>query len=150
MARFNVGRGLNQYIAELERIYTNTPDMIGKSIYQGAKIVTDAVHAEIAMLPDSEVSADQRAGLLDGLGIAKMKSTMTGANVKVGMDGYNTHKTKKYPNGQPNMMIARALISGTSFHPKKNDFVRRAVNKSRAATENAMRQAFDEEIKKYT
>lgn len=150
MARFNVGKGMTQYIANLEKIYQNTPDMIGKSIYQGAKIVTDAVHREINALPKSEVTEDQKAGLLDGLGIAKMKSTMTGANVKVGMDGYNTHKTKKYPNGQPNMMIARALISGTSFHPQKNDFVRRAVNKSRAAAENAMRETFDKEIKKYT
>lgn len=150
MARFNVGKGMTQYIANLEKIYQYTPDMIGKSIYQGAKIVTDAVHREINALPKSEVTEDQKAGLLDGLGIAKMKSTMTGANVKVGMDGYNTHKTKKYPNGQPNMMIARALISGTSFHPQKNDFVRRAVNKSRAAAENAMRETFDNEIKKYT
>lgn len=150
MARFNVGKGMTQYIANLEKIYQNTPDMIGKSIYQGAKIVTDAVHREINALPKSEVTEDQKAGLLDGLGIAKMKSTMTGANVKVGMDGYNTHKTKKYPNGQPNMMIARALISGTSFHPQKNDFVRRAVNKSRAAAENAMRETFDNEIKKFT
>lgn len=150
MARFTVGKGITDYIANLQKIYNTTPEMIGKSIYQGAKVVTDAVHNEIAALPASEVSGEQKAGLLDGLGIAKLKVDGTFANVKVGMDGYNNVRTAKYPNGQPNVMIARALISGTSFHPQKNDFVRRAVNSSKTAAENAMREEFDNQIKKYT
>ena len=51
--------------------------------------------------------------------------------------------TRKYPHGQPNALIARAVISGTSFR-KKNNFVGRAVKAVKAEAENQMRAAFDE------
>lgn len=149
MARLTVGSGINEYIAELEKISVVSPHIMGMSVYEGAKIVTDEIHREIASLPESEVSQAQKEGLLNGLGIAHMRKNLTGADVKVGMDGYNSVITKKHPNGQPNMMIARSLISGTSFHRKKNDFVRRAVSRVKGAAEQAMKETFDRELKKY-
>ena len=56
-------------------------------------------------------------------------------------------KTKKYPNGQPNALIARAVNSGTSFR-KKTRFLDKAVNASKKAAEAAMDAACSREIEK--
>lgn len=148
MAKLTVGNGINEYLAELEKLYGSTEKVVGRTIYEGAKVVTDAIHDEIAKLPESVVTPVQKQGLMDGLGIARMRTTMMSSDVKVGMDGYNAHVTKKFPNGHPNAMIARAIISGTSWHPQKNDFVSRAVNRSRSQAENIMKKTCDEEIAK--
>lgn len=148
MAKLTVGNGISEYLAELEKIYGSTDRIVGRTIYEGAKIVTDAIHDEIAKLPESVATSVQKQGLIDGLGIAKMRTTMMSADVKVGMDGYNAHVTKKFPNGHPNALVARSIISGTSWHPGKNDFVGRAVNRSRGQAENIMKKTCDEEIAK--
>ena len=148
MAKYQVGRGIDKYISQLEKISNLTPQTCGKVVYDGAKIVTDAVHQAISQLPDSDCDEKQKAGLISGLGIASMRNQNGYYNVKVGFDGYNSKITKKFPKGQPNMMIARAIISGTSFHPHKNDFVRKAVNSSKTMAEAAMRKRFDDEMRK--
>ena len=63
------------------------------------------------------------------------------------MDGYGSIPTKKYPNGTPNVMLMRSIESGTSFREKHPVF-RPAVNRSRKKAIEAMRNKFDEQIKK--
>ena len=66
-------------------------------------------------------------------------------NTKIGFDGYNATKTKKYPNGQPNALIARSIESGTSKH-QKTPFVRPAISKAKAKAEAAMAASVDKDI----
>ena len=68
-------------------------------------------------------------------------------NVKLGCDGYNSTKTEKYPNGQPNVLIARSVNSGTTFR-KKTKFVDKAVDSAKNAAEAAMDAACSREIEK--
>lgn len=68
-------------------------------------------------------------------------------NVKLGFAGYNGQKTKAHPNGVPNSLIARSMVSGTSFRAK-NDFIGRGVNASRKKAEKAIETKFDEQVKK--
>lgn len=150
MAKFTVGKGLDQYISNLEKLGQATDDMMGRSIYEGAKIVTDRCRAEINGLSSSDCDEEQKAGLLAGLGISDLRKTMTSQDVKVGIDGYNSKVTKSFPKGQPNVMIARSIISGTSFHPRKNDFMSRAARASQAQAEKAMQEEMDNQLKKFT
>ena len=60
-----------------------------------------------------------------------------GLNTKIGFDGYNDVKTKKYPNGQPNMMIARSINAGTSFR-RPYPFVQRCGKNAKLPAEAAM------------
>lgn len=76
MAKLTVGNGISEYLAELEKLYGSTDRIVGRTIYEGAKIVTDAIHDEIAKLPESVATSVQKQGLIDGLGIAKMRTTM--------------------------------------------------------------------------
>lgn len=152
MAKFTVGSGIGQYISSLEDISNPIPG-IKIAVYKGAKIIADAVRAEIESLPtygrggwDPEgrkISSAQKAGLLNGLGISNMKIDSGIVNVKLGFDGYNKTVTKNYPLGQPNAMIARSIVSGTSFRAK-NDFIGRAVRKTKANAEKAMADAINE------
>ena len=127
--------GLDEYIAKLERIH-EPREFIGETVYVGAAVVADAVKAQINGLPVGNqfaksgerintITSVQKKGLQDGFGIARMKKDGDFYNVKLGFNGYNGQKTKKYPSGQPNSVIARSLCSGTSFR-QKNDFVGRA------------------------
>lgn len=158
MAWFEFG-GIDNYIKQLNELQTATKDgVIGKTVYAGAAVVADAVKDAIRALPVGSghaaqgelvdtVTLPQKEGLLDGFGISKMRDDNGFVNVKLGFDGYNSVKTKKYPNGQPNALIARAVNSGTSFR-KKTRFVDKAVNASKKTAEAAMDAACSREIEK--
>lgn len=151
-------RGLDEYVKQLNDIQAHTEEYCGKAIYKGADVVADAVKAAIQALPTdnrtyvkdgmrSGPSNGQKAGLINSFGIAKMRQDGTLYNVKLGFDGYNSIKTKTWPKGQPNAMIARSVESGTSFM-KANRFMNKTVNKSKGACEAVMKTTLENEISK--
>ena len=87
----------------------------------------------------------EKKGLQKGFGITKMLEEDGYYHVKLGFDGYNDIKTKKYPKGQPNVLIARAIESGSSIRDKR-PFVRPATNKSRKSAEKRAQTIIDDEI----
>lgn len=151
--------GLKDYELMLSRLEGATDDMIGRAVYAGAGIVADAVKQGIQSLPvvtgygtdtnplPGGVTAVQKAGLLDGFGISKLRDDNGYLNVKLGFDGYNRTRTEKYPQGQPNQLVARGVESGTSWKQKK-PFIRPAVTRSRKPAEAEMKRVIDEEIEK--
>lgn len=157
MATFQFG-GIDNYIKQLNKLQQSTKDgVVGKTVYAGAAVVADSVRRAIQALPVgdgrardgliSAVTLPQKAGLLDGFGISPMDDEDGFVNVKLGFDGYNATRTKKYPRGQPNVLIARSVNSGTTFR-KKTKFVDKAVNFSKKAAEAAMDAACSREIEK--
>lgn len=151
--------GLQDYELMLSKIEGVTDEMIGRAVYEGAGIVADAVKQSIQGLPvirgygttenplPGGVTSSQKAGLEDGFGVSHLQDDNGYLNVKLGFAGYNRTKTKKYPNGQPNQLVARGVESGTSWKRKK-PFVRPAVNSSRKQAEERMKSVIDEEIAK--
>lgn len=158
MARFEFS-GIDNYIKQLNKLQQSTKDgVVGKTVYAGAAVVADSVRRAIQALPVGDgraqggglvdtVTLPQKAGLLDGFGISRMKDDDGFVNVKLGFDGYNSTRTEKYPRGQPNALIARSVNSGTTFR-KKTKFVDKAVNSARKAAETAMDAACSREIEK--
>lgn len=156
MAKWIIGKGLNDYIAYLQKLNVITDEAISKAVYEMAKPVADAVRANIQALPTvtnaaniatyrkgySRLSEEERQGLLDGFGISPMQNDSGYINVKLGFDGYNSIKTKKYPNGEPNALIARVTESGSSYR-QKTPFMRTAVNASRKEALEKGREAVD-------
>lgn len=158
MARFEFS-GIDNYIKRLNKLQQSTKDgVVGKTVYAGAAVVADSVRRAIQALPVGDgraqggglvdtVTLPQKAGLLDGFGISRMKDDDGFVNVKLGFDGYNSTRTEKYPRGQPNALIARSVNSGTTFR-KKTKFVDKAVNSAKKAAEAAMDAACNREIEK--
>lgn len=152
MAKWIVGTGIDNYISDLQNLLYNSEESAKRAVYVGAGIVTDEIRGAINGLPigqprQGKVTSAQKAGLLAGLGISSFKVTGSFINVKVGMDGYNSMVTKKYPKGQPNALIARSLESGTSFSPR-HAFIGPAVARSQKRAEEAIAKQLEEEIKK--
>ena len=153
--RLQVGKGMDEYLQKLGNLELRTPESIGKAVYKGANIVADAVKANINNMPVEDqyseritgIKSIQKIGLLKSFGIAKMRDDNGYYNVKLGFDGYNALKTKKYPQGQPNAMIARTFESGNSF-TKKIPFVAPAVRATKEAAEAKMTQVIDTEVSK--
>lgn len=158
MARFEFG-GIDNYIKQLNKLQQSTKDgVVGKTVYAGAAVVADSVRRAIQALPVGDgrardgglvdtVTLPQKAGLLDGFGVSRMEDDNGFVNVKLGFAGYNSTRTEKYPRGQPNALIARAVNSGTTFR-KKTKFVDKAVNSAKKAAEAAMDAACSREIEK--
>lgn len=161
MARFQF-KGLKEYAEYLQRIGANSKEICGAGVYAMAEVVTDQIRANLDALPtvtESEalaayrkkqktgLTSAQKKGLQEGLGVSPMENDNGYWNVKVGFDGYNKVKTRKYPNGQPNVMIARATESGSSVR-EKMPFVRPAVSTSQRSAIEIAKKVIDEEIKK--
>ena len=160
MAKWIVGKGLDSYISYLQKIDAVTDEAIGEAVYEMAKVVADSVRSGIQALPTvsneaniatykkgySRLSDKEKQGLLDGFGVSPMQDDGGYINVKLGFDGYNSVKTKKYPKGQPNALIARVTESGSSYR-EKTPFIRPAVNAARKPAEKAGQAKIDEKIK---
>lgn len=159
MARMTFN-GLTEYLEKLQRVGRNTDEVIGKVVYEMAGIVADEVKSNINALPtepDTEaikawsekkkapITVSEKKGLIDGFGITPMQTENGYYHVKLGFDGYNKTKTKKYPQGQPNVMIARSIESGSSVRDK-HPFVRPAVNAARKKAEQRAQVIIDSEI----
>lgn len=153
--------GLYDYELMISKLSKDVDDIAGKAIYAGAGVVADAIKENIKALPivrgygtekdplPGGVTAPQKAGLIDGLGISPMQNDAGYLNVKIGFDGYNATKTDKYPQGQPNQLVARGVESGTSWK-KKKPFIRPAINASKSRAEAEMARILDQEIEKIT
>ncbi len=163
MAKFTI-KGIDDYVAALERVDKNSEETIKEAIYDGAAIVADAIKAGLQSLPIDEgenglqrygtpdnpvngVSRRQKADLIASMGLAPIQRFNADINTKVGWDGYGSIKTKAHPQGVPNVLLMRAVESGTSFM-KKNPVIRKAVNKVHAKAEEAIKNKIDEKIKK--
>lgn len=165
MAKVEI-KGIEDYLATLDKLGANTEGILKQALYAGAGMMADEVKREIQSLPSvpnvynikafaagekSRLSHEQKEGLLKALGIAPFEASDGGYQTKIGFDGktdgYNTVITKKYPQGQPNQMIARALESGSSYMDK-SPFMRRAKTKGQKKAEEAMRKILEDSIEK--
>lgn len=154
---------LRDYELMLGKIGDASKDICGAAIYEGAKIIADEVKAnlnslnvttdELAMLKAKKgeptyITQRAKEGLIKSFGVTPMSQDDSGIyNVKLGFDGYNDVKTKKWPKGQPNQLIARACESGSSAMIKQ-PFFREAVQKTKKKAESRMAEVLDEKIKK--
>ena len=149
--------GIEEYFAKLARLGEKTTGVCKRAIYDGAAVLADAVKAEVQALPTTDRNAKkgetqgileyEKQGLLDGMGIARMRDDNGKVETRVDFDGYNRLKSKRFPNGHPNAMVARSINSGTSMRPK-NPFMARAVRKARDKANQAMAARLDADIEK--
>lgn len=156
-------KGVTEYIMQIEQLGKSTDRIVGKAIYAGAEVTTDAIRKAIENLPETYdwygveafamkrpilgVTRSQKKGLLEGLGIAEIQDNMGKRNVKIGFDGHNSTRTKKFPNGQPNVLVAQGVEFGSSTHIK-TPFVRPTVNNIRHAAEIEMKSAAEIEMRR--
>lgn len=147
----------DDYIAKINKLARGIRDEVaGPGIYVAAGIVADAIDASLASVPTDErwgypgaVKAGPREAeaqsVYNSLGIAKLQDDGGFINVKIGFDGYSSLKSARWPNGQPNQMLARSIERGTSFMAA-NPFVKPAVASVKGTAVKAMKDKIDEQI----
>lgn len=155
-------KGSEEYALKLSKAGAASERIAKKAVYQAAAIVADAVKANLKSLAvvdndynilaynqgkKARMSEAQRDGLVESFGISKLKDDGGYYNVKLGFDGYNSIRTQKYPQGQPNVLIARIYENGGST-AEKQPFIKPALNKTRKAAQQKMAEVIDEELAK--
>lgn len=153
-------KGLDDYIRAIESLNTDSETIIERCIYPGAAAVADAVKAGINSLNTREdgirygegrkapgPTEQEKRDLVASFGLAPMRNDAGYINTKAGFDGYGSHKTRSFPQGVPNALVARSCESGTTWM-NKQPFMRNAVTSSRKKAEAEMAKAFDEETRK--
>ena len=131
--------------------------MLEHAVHDGAEIVADKIRENLQALPEESFRAlregerfnglppSQKDDLLRGFGLTPISADKSGfLHTKAGFDGYGQHPTKKYPQGVPNQLLARAVESGSSVR-NKTPFVRTAVAATSKAAVQAMQRTIDEE-----
>lgn len=152
--------GLYEYTQRLKELGTvdKVNRVVKTAIYDGAKIIADAIKEEIDTIPVvgpndygttyhplNGATQEQLEGLRNGVGIALMRQSDSGWDTKVGFSGYNSKHTDAYPEGQPNLMIAASIESGASFR-RKNPFITRAIRRSKQIAVKAMDETAEKQI----
>lgn len=160
MAKFQSLKLGEEYLLKLSRLEQNADSIIKQAVYQGAKVVGDAIKGEAEALPVEPfrklgpgeaftgVTPEEKEAIVQGFGLSGMEQDRSGWNTKAGFAGYVTRqKTKKYPKGTPVPMLVRSIESGSSVR-QKHPFVRTAVRSSRNKAVDAMEQTINKEIQK--
>lgn len=149
----------DEYLMKISRLEAALKDEVcGEAIYGAAGIVTDEIRKQLKAVPtdesygtDSEPARGprkvQKRSLYNSLGVAPMQDDGGFLNVKIGFDGYSDVVTKRWPNGQPNQMVARSVERGTTWM-KPNPFVKRGVAATRKRALEFMKNSVDQSIKK--
>lgn len=159
MAKFQSLKLGEEYLLKLSRLEQNADSVIKQAVYQGAKVVGDAIKGEAEALPVEPfrklgqgevftgVTPEEKEAIVQGFGLSGMEQDRSGWNTKAGFAGYVTRqKTKKYPKGTPVPMLVRSIESGSSVR-RKIPFVRRAVKASQTQAVRAMGDTVEQEIK---
>ena len=151
--------GLNETLKMLESIERNTDEILEDVLREGARIATDEMRSQISKLRTSDeyeggngkryAKKSDVQGLLDSLGFAPVRFNNSVVDSNVGFDGYNNNKTKKYPKGHANRMVANAINRGTSFMIAQ-PFINRTKKAAEAKCNQEMQKKLDEEIQKLT
>ena len=155
--------GLDEYMAKLRTLGEDGKKICRAAVYEGGDALADTIREKIEAMstieptdaaiawrqnrPIGAITEKQKDGLLDGLYLKKMGEDNGFIYTQVGFAGYNEVKTAKYPNGQPNAMIARSIESGSSARPKK-PFVRPAANAVKGEAQARMESKFIELVDK--
>ena len=157
-------KGMEAYLTELRKAGEATGPVCEAAVYAGAKVVADAIKQKIKELDrvsDDEalaaykeqrpvkISVSQKIGLKESFGVTPIKNQYGMYSAKVGFDGYNSVKSKRWPKGQPNQLIARACESGSSAMIKQ-PFIRTTLKSVQQAAELAMEQEADKKLKEIT
>ena len=152
----------DEYSIKLSQLEAQYQDGVaGKAIYAGAKVVADQVKSNLKALPVDKnrplksgekfdvLTQKQKDGLLAHFGISPMKQDADGNyNVKCGFDGYvEGTESKKYPQGLPAPLLARAIESGSSVR-QKHPFARPAVSAIKGRAKEEMARVIDDECQK--
>lgn len=154
--------GIEKYVELLITTETQTKNMLGRSLHPGAKVVSDECKRRLENLRTDDSlfkyhayrsgpTSRQKRGLIESMGIARMRVHGGTYDVKLGFDGYNgipANLPGRKAKVQANAMVARSVNKGTSFM-KPQPFMDQTIIAKKAEAEKVIGEQFDKELAKY-
>ena len=152
-------KGMDDILAALNSLNADTEKIVSDAMYDGAKMLIEECKKNIQNLPVQNgylkngvrrdcCTEDEKTELLKNIGIASFQKQNGKVSTAIGFHGgYTSHKTKKYPNGVPIVLIARSIESGSSVRVK-HPFMRTAVNSTKEKITRMMQEKMREDINK--
>ena len=153
--------GLSELSEMFEKLAEEAETVASEALYEGAKVVADSLASEVKKIraepqgkknkkpektPARYPTPEEKAALASNIGIAKFKKNGSEVDTIIGVGhGYMNVNGKK----KAVALIARSINSGTSFMHKQ-PFIRKAVNKSRAAAKAAIIAKAEEKLNEIT
>lgn len=154
MAKMTI-QGLDEYVAKLSKLGSNTAAIAKRAVRAGANPVADEVRKGLetnikdpayAGVGDGGVFGmkpnygKSTGDLLNSLGVSPPSVDKNGVyNCKIGFAGYDR-------KGVPNALKARAMESGTS-RLRKRPFIRPAVNRAKKRALEEMGKSIDADLR---
>ena len=124
-------------------------DAIKQKIERLDRVSDDEALAAYQEQRPVKISVSQKIGLKESFGVTPISNKYGVYSAKVGFDGYNDVKTKRWPNGQPNALIARACESGSTAMLKQ-PFIRPTEKRLKSAVYDAMDAAANKKLNEIT
>lgn len=169
MASYTI-EGMEEFEQQLSRLAADADRVAKEALEAAAGIVAERVRLNLEALREdyqwkpypaqpyrhlpeggkfSGIPPHQKEDLLNAFGITRTGVDDNGDwTVSIGFkDGYGSQPTRTYPNGQPILLIARSVESGSSIQPKQ-PFFRRAVEATRKRAVEAMDRIIAEATEK--
>lgn len=140
--------GLDEWIAKLDTMTSKTEGLCKRAVWEGGRVVADSVKPALNGIPVQDhyvpkgqmrkgLTSEQKAGVINGFGLSKMKNEGGKISTKAGFEGMT--------DGVHNSALMRRVESGTSYQ-QKHPIIRPAVNRARAAAKAAMQSRFEEDV----
>lgn len=154
MAKITV-KGIDELLSFTNDLSKSADDIIKVGMYDGVAVIADEINRGIDALKTQDgtskqakyINDAQKKGLKEGFGVSRYRNENGVWNTVIGFNGHNRLKSKKYPNGQPNQMIARCVESGTSY-TLKQPFMRQALTRVRKKAVETMQKKVISEVNK--
>lgn len=144
----------------MEKLRIAVSNYIGKqALYGGADIFADELRKETEGIPDEvfrhldqeerfrSVADKDKEHLIESMGISEFYENGHIIETSVGFEGYQGVATKKYPQGVPNALLARAINIGSSVR-QRYPFIDNAARKAAPKVEAKMKEITEKEIDK--
>lgn len=157
--------GLDEFVSMLEVLGESEKRITSTALYEAAAIAADAVTQAVSALPEEEdrgpvlryrgdppyqvITPQDKAAMIEAVGIAKFTRSGDSVDTAVGIGGYGGHTERKYPGGVPIPLIARSIESGSSVRAK-NPFFRKAISGAKGAIKAKMVEIAEKVINEIT
>lgn len=117
-------KGIDQIEMMFGTMRASTRGIAKASLYEGAKVIADELRSETKRLKQNEpgrpkednakkiyrsVTDLEKNDLLKSIGIMTFATDLDGCYTLIGFAGYGSRKTKTYPQGLPNPLLARSV-----------------------------------------
>jgi len=147
MAKIKGIQASEEYALRLSQLGEHTEEAVTAAIRAGAGIMADAVRKGYGGV----LGKSSTGQMLANMGITPVKQDRNGFwNAKIGFQGYDVRKTRKWSKGVPHQLKARVLESGTKDgRVRKHEVIKKAVRANQGAVQEAMQKELDKYFEKY-